>query len=126
MSARAALVNRASMSAQPVSLLCQYCTGILGPREGGGREGRTDRGGRKGEEREERRREQMSVVGGSCGPWSLTEMSAFITSLFAVAAESRDLTWWRVCFLVCNSQLSKWGCLATECRHNATVYKHAL
>lgn len=33
MSARAALVNRASMSAQPVSLLCQYSTGILGPRE---------------------------------------------------------------------------------------------
>lgn len=78
MSARASLVNRASMSAQPVSLLCQYNTGILGPTEEGGREGRggrTDRGGRKGERR---RGEQMSVVRGSCGPWSLTKkMSVF-------------------------------------------------
>lgn len=61
MSPRAALVNRASMSSEPVSLLCQYGTGIPslgeggreGDREGergeeGGTEGRTDRGGRKG------------------------------------------------------------------------------
>lgn len=62
MSARAALVNRASMSAQPVSLLCQYCTGILSPSEEGGRGGRTEEGGRERREREDRRREQMSEV----------------------------------------------------------------
>lgn len=73
MSARASLVSRASMSAQPVSLLCQYSTGILSPREEGGegRGGRTEEGGRekrRGEERGGKEGEQMSVVRGSCGP----------------------------------------------------------
>lgn len=61
MSARAALVNRASMSAQPVSLLCQYSTGILSPREEGGSEGgrggRTKEGGREREKRGRKREE---------------------------------------------------------------------
>lgn len=56
MSARASLVNRASMSAQPVSLLCQYNTGILSPerREGEGEReegGRVRAEGRGGEQR---------------------------------------------------------------------------
>ena len=76
MSARASLVNRASMSTQPVSLLCQYNTGILSPREEGGRDGGRE-GVREGEDRGGRRGEQMSVVRGSCGPWSLTKMYVF-------------------------------------------------
>lgn len=40
---------------------------------------RTDRGGRRGEEKggEERRGEQMSVLCGSCGPSSLRKMHVF-------------------------------------------------
>lgn len=83
MSARAALDNRASMTPQPVSLLCQYSTGILGPGEEGGGESGRDRGREDGPRRaegrgEQSRGEQMSVVGGSCGPWLLRgEMSEF-------------------------------------------------
>lgn len=36
------------MTPQPVSLLCQYSTGILGPREEGGREAGREAGGRAG------------------------------------------------------------------------------
>lgn len=48
MSARAALDNRASMTPQPVSLLCQYNTGILRPREEGGSRGGTEEGAGEG------------------------------------------------------------------------------
>lgn len=51
-------------------------------RREGGREGGEDGSRRAEGEREDRRREQMSVVGGSCGPRSLTKMSAFVNSLF--------------------------------------------
>lgn len=50
MSPRAALVNRASMSSEPVSLLCQYGTGIPSLGEGGRERGRVSAG-----RREERR-----------------------------------------------------------------------
>lgn len=76
MSARASLVNRASMSAQPVSLLCQYSTGILSPREEGGRGGRTEEGGRERRRGEERGgKEQMSAYAVPAVPWSLRKMS---------------------------------------------------
>lgn len=76
MSARAALDNRASMTPQPVSLLCQYNTGILSPREEGGSRGGTEegagegprKGGRTQEGGRESGAEQMSVVRGPCGP----------------------------------------------------------
>lgn len=73
------------MSAQPVSLLCQYNTGILSPGEEGGREGggRTEEGG--GERRREERRANV-------GPMrflrsSLIEKNAcvLIISLFSTA-----------------------------------------
>lgn len=82
MSARASLVNRASMSAQPVSLLCQYSTGILSPREEGGRGGRTEEGGRERRRGEERggkesrgEGEQMSAYAVPAVPWSLRKKS---------------------------------------------------
>lgn len=60
MSARASLVNRASMSAQlRIATVCVqhgHSESHTGGREGGG---------------EERRGVEMSVVSGSCGPWSL-------------------------------------------------------
>lgn len=91
MSARASLVNRASMSAQPVSLLCQYNTGILSPGEEGGREGargreggRTEEGGgesrRPGEERE-----QMSVVRGFLWSCPVIEKNVCVWLFFFLA-----------------------------------------
>lgn len=74
MSARAALVNRASMSAQPVSLLCQYSTGILSPRE---EEGGVSEGGEDGPRRAEGRgrreggKEKRANVGRTRFLWSL-------------------------------------------------------
>ena len=75
------------MSAQPVSLLCQYSTGILSPREEGGREGGEDgqrrAEGRGGEERRgvERRAEERESKCRSYAvpavPWSLRKMSVF-------------------------------------------------
>lgn len=127
MSARASLVNRASMSTQPVSLLCQYNTGILSPREEGGRGGgRTEEGGgeRGGKER---RGEQMSVVRGSCGPWSLTKMSVF--HYFTIFGCLESCVFGPVEGVFAGMQQSTvklavpgLSCY-TDCQHNVTVYK---
>ena len=95
-------------------------------KEGGRGGGRTEEGGgeRGGKER---RGEQMSVVRGSCGPWSLTKMSVF--HYFTIFGRSESRVFGPVEGVFAGMQQSTvkvavpgLSC-CTHCQHNVTVYK---
>lgn len=130
MSARASLVSRASMSAQPVSLVqCQYNMGILGPRVGGGRR-RGGGGGRRRVDRGEEKRKRRANVGCTlfCGRLFFLKCVFRYFFFLGFAHTAVFLTWfqWRVCFLSMQQSTVKVAVGSHSNTHTLTTYRYSV